>query len=728
MKVKKTEEDIANYRLEKINKIKKKPAKKGFYRLFEEKQDKNINSSNLADGSMSSKIFNKSVNKKNVTLRMLDFEHDATNPNLEDKGPKFFMRVKYLSYVVYIISFLIYKQSLFNCGNVSMNECIEKYDLNILIESFIKCVLSGFILSFNLAMIFWQILATTHLFGFIAFLFLLLMIDMGNDLYSHGLINFILLLITLIYGFLFYCTIKIVVESINNKNYKLLFLMIGVVILALGGFLTIYFLVVSCRYWDKGFGNKKIDNDLNKYGCKILKPNTCYMDMFGSLFDFSKMSKYNCDKNNNPLFNDIINDYVLYYDKEFNEETNVLNYPKTTLMNLYSEEDESSLDKKVINNIIGSEEKDYINSEVFLVRNNSRASIEMNINKNTSLESERKSLSYADAKIKNIIVLYFDSLSRAQFHRKLSDFSSFISDISDLTNNNYDSFEFFKYHTFGTEGFNPTSLSMFFGKNILSPEKNVHMISHLKNNGYITAQSANICSQNLNKNINYNIINDKFDYENIAMFCDPLYNLANTKNYNIKGINSSIKRCLYGKNSYEYVLNYGKIFWNTYPDNNKFLLLGFFDGSEKSGQVVKYMDNSLSDFLLNLINKKQFHKTALFIVSSTGELKMGVFNKIDSEYFYEKNLGSFFIVLHRAGMKQDIIDNLKSNQQSFVTAYDIYDSILSIAYNCFEDECWKNIKNISKNGKSVFGVIDSKKRNCYNYFSEIKQNECFCFN
>ena len=127
MKVKKTEEDIANYRLEKINKIKKKPAKKGFYHLFEEKQDKNINSSNLADGSMSSKIFNKSVNKKNVTLRMLDFEHDATNPNLEDKGPKFFMRVKYLSYAVYIISFLIYKQSLFNCGNVSMNECIVSF-------------------------------------------------------------------------------------------------------------------------------------------------------------------------------------------------------------------------------------------------------------------------------------------------------------------------------------------------------------------------------------------------------------------------------------------------------------------------------------------------------------------------------------------------------------------------------------------------------------------------
>ena len=101
-----------------------------------------------------------------------------------------------------------------------------------------------------------------------------------------------------------------------------------------------------------------------------------------------------------------------------------------------------------------------------------------------------------------------------------------------------------KYHTFGTEGFNPTLLSMFFGKNSITSEKPLHIISHLKKKGYITAQSANVCSQNLNKNINYDIINDKFDYENIAMFCDPLYNLVNIKNSNIKGINSSIRRCL----------------------------------------------------------------------------------------------------------------------------------------------------------------------------------------
>lgn len=72
MKPKKTEEDIVNYRLEKINKIKKKPPKKGFHQLFEEKNI-NMNSSNIADGSLSQKIFNKSVNKKKRNIKNVRF-------------------------------------------------------------------------------------------------------------------------------------------------------------------------------------------------------------------------------------------------------------------------------------------------------------------------------------------------------------------------------------------------------------------------------------------------------------------------------------------------------------------------------------------------------------------------------------------------------------------------------------------------------------------------------
>ena len=724
MRGKKTEEDIVNYRLEKINKIKKKPVKKGFYHLFEEKNN-NMNSSNPADGSLSQKIFNKSGNKKNVTLRMLDFEQDFPSFHVEEQGTQFIQRIKIFSYIIYIITFIFYKQSLLTCeNNLSINACIEKYNIKTLIDCFIKCVLSGFILSINIAMIFYKVLSTAHVFVFIAFLFILLVLDMGFDFYSHGLINFCILLITLIYGFLFYVILKTSIDSLMYKKYKMLLLMISIVVLAIAGFIFIYFLAFNCKYWDKGFRKNKIDNDLNKYSCKIIKPGTCYMDLLGSLFDFSKMANINCQKENNPTFSDVLDNHVLYYDNEFPDNTSILNYPKTNLMDLYDKND-ISIEKKIMSKVTGTYEKDLENSEVFLIRDKKHVNIEMNINKNTTLENERKKLSKNNAKIKNIMVIYFDSLSRAHFHRKFSDFSSFLSDLPEISNGYYDSFEFFKYHTFGNEGINPTLLSMFLGKDSLTYEKPTHIISHLKKNGYITAQSANICSQNLNKNNNINIINDKYDYENIAMFCDPFYNSVNTKNSNVKGINASIKRCLYGKNTFEYVLDYGKLFWDTYPNNNKYLLLGFFDSSEKSGEVVKYMDNYLSEFLLDLINRGKFHKTALFIVSSSGELKMGVYNKLDSEFFYEKNLASFFIVLHKIGLEKELIQNIQLNQQNFVTAYDIHDTLLSVIYDCYDEECLKNIQNKNRRGKSVFNMINSKERDCEAY-PEINENDCYC--
>ena len=724
MRGKKTEEDIVNYRLEKINKIKKKPVKKGFYHLFEEKNN-NMNSSNPADGSLSQKIFNKSGNKKNVTLRMLDFEQDFPSFHVEEQGTQFIQRIKIFSYIIYIITFIFYKQSLLTCeNNLSINACIEKYNIKTVIDCFIKCVLSGFILSINIAMIFYKVLSTAHVFVFIAFLFILLVLDMGFDFYSHGLINFCILLITLIYGFLFYVILKTSIDSLMYKKYKMLLLMISIVVLAITGFIFIYFLAFNCKYWDKGFRKNKIDNDLNKYSCKIIKPGTCYMDLLGSLFDFSKMANINCKKENNPTFSDVLDNHVLYYDNEFPDNTSILNYPKTNLMDLYDKND-ISIEKKIMSKVTGTYEKDLENSEVFLIRDKKHVNIEMNINKNTTLENERKKLSKNNAKIKNIMVIYFDSLSRAHFHRKFSDFSSFLSDLPEISNGYYDSFEFFKYHTFGNEGINPTLLSMFLGKDSLTYEKPTHIISHLKKNGYITAQSANICSQNLNKNNNINIINDKYDYENIAMFCDPFYNSVNTKNANVKGINASIKRCLYGKNTFEYVLDYGKLFWDTYPNNNKYLLLGFFDSSEKSGEVVKYMDNYLSEFLLDLINRGKFHKTALFIVSSSGELKMGVYNKLDSEFFYEKNLASFFIVLHKIGLEKELIQNIQLNQQNFVTAYDIHDTLLSVIYDCYDEECLKNIQNKNRRGKSVFNMINSKERDCEAY-PEINENDCYC--
>ena len=68
---------------------------------------------------------------------------------------------------------------------------------------------------------------------------------------------------------------------------------------------------------------------------------------------------------------------------------------------------------------------------------------------------------------------------------------------------------------------------------------------------------------------------------------------------NKKYSNSNLRRCLYGKDAYEYSLEYAEQFWEQYADKPKFFRLGFIDGHEGSLEVIKYLDEPL----LNMIKK-----------------------------------------------------------------------------------------------------------------------------
>ena len=733
MNKKKNEEEIVNYRLEKINKIKKNPIRKGFARFFDEKNS-SVNLSNIDNGSMSSKIFNKSVNKKNVTLRMLDFEQDYPNQFGIETNNELNSRIKYLSFLINILSFILYKQSLFNCDNLSLNECIDKYNVNIIISSFIKCVLSGLIISVNIAFIFWRLLSIIHLFILLLVIICLLLLDFKNDIYNHGIINFGIFFLSIIFGFLFCLIFQIIISSIKLKKIRNALFLGSVFIITIVGFYILYLVNISCNYWNTGLKNTYIDNDKNKYSCKIISPSKCYMKAFGNFFDFSEMRGYKCDTlPNEPTYGEILENYNLYFDTQFDENVSVLNFPLTNNGNYSGDEfnNENNFARTVNINIKGSKQKDINNSEIFLVRKEKQGNIEMNIIRNKTLAEERIKKTNNSVKLKNIILIYFDSLSRQQLHRKLKSLSGFLSDIYDRGHPNYESFEFLKYHTFENYNLHQSINTMFYGTDSIFnnydniEDKPLHILSHLKQNGYVTAQSANICSKKLSSNY-YNLFQDEFDYENIAMFCDPNYFITNQKISNIKGRHSSLIRCMYGKNTFEYILEYGKIFWETYGDCNKFLRLGFFDGNEKSGEVIKYMDDSLVSFIIDLINGGKFYKTILFLVSGKGEIEMGIYDKNKkSEFYFEKHLGSFFIILNKYGIVDEIMQNVRNNIQNFVTPYDVYDTMLSVIYDCFDINCLEKIKHKSTNGNSVFNNINGFERNCEKY-KEIKENSCHC--
>lgn len=509
-----------------------------------------------------------------------------------------------------------------------------------------------------------------------------------------------------------------------------------------------------------------MDNNRTLYSCEFASPTKCHMNFFSAIIDFSHLRKINC-QNEKPSFDtvqEMWKNHLSY--KELGkliESFEGLVFPLTNNENFTFNKFKSEKDfsNKVKENILFFKEPSEAynsNSEVKLYKNDESFDIDINLQYNQSLSNIRNKIIKEKNKDnknintnKNILFIYIDSLSRSHFYRKMVSVSKFLEKyhLSNLNENNqnanYESFQFFKYQTFKKDYQISSIQGMFYNQitnqNPISnaPYKNIHILSYLKKSGYVTGQSANICSKEFysydleeeNEFFKYAEI-EEYDHENIAMFCDPFYfeDDEDKESYrkNVKGINSSIKRCIYGKNSFEYVLDYGYQFWFKYKNNAKFLRLGFFDGNEKTGEVIKYLDSFLYDFLEKLFNENMLENTVLFIASGQGNVYDEFFNNYNYEdFFIEKYIGALFIFIDKKNINSSYynLNNIRNNQQVMITPYDIKETLESIAgnklYNEMKDKEQKTRSN-SKKGKSLFRYINPKERNC----EIFKLNEEIC--
>ena len=352
----------------------------------------------------------------------------------------------------------------------------------------------------------------------------------------------------------------------------------------------------------------------------------------------------------------------------------------------------------------------------------------ININKNETLSQERKDLGMKyKSKFDNILFIFIDSLSKQHFKRKLKKTTKYIERFMKKNSKyeDYHAYQFMKYTTF--DAFTQMSAQpMFYGEK-MDPElsNGTLIIKYMKERGYITGQSIDLCSRELFVTMN-NCLNKvefaDFDHENVAMFCDAnYYNRQNPYPY-LQGGFSIIRRCLYGRDAFEYVLEYGQKFWEAYPDNKKFLRLGFIDAHERSEEVIKYMDEPLAEFLENLFNKKLLENTAILFVSDHGNGMYGYYRSIKADDFlFERTLAFWFMILH--GYKdQEGINNLKENEQTLLTPYDIHDTLSDIIF----DEVNMDVHTRLDLGQSVFRKIDAKNRTCMKYTEWPLDEMCHC--
>jgi hypothetical protein len=58
-----------------------------------------------------------------------------------------------------------------------------------------------------------------------------------------------------------------------------------------------------------------------------------------------------------------------------------------------------------------------------------------------------------------------------------------------------------------------------------------------------------------------------------------------------------MRRCLYNRDAFEYVFEFGKKFFETYKDEQKIISMNFLDAHEPTGQNIKTMDDGLESYL-----------------------------------------------------------------------------------------------------------------------------------
>ena len=661
--------------------------------------------------------------------------------------------------LIMILSFIFYMQSLDSEYNLENLVFYLYYPMEI--KSFCLCALSGILLGLILFFIYLKFFFVEHLIYIFIIYSIIIFRNHGSTVGHHGLFNaFIFLLVAFfILGILL--SFHLIYKFANKRNYMNL----------IGAIIILFFILFewnmiirkknvdySCKKWDINLNGTSVnainDIDKNDISCYVNKPNGyCYMNKLINYFDLTKDQKINCairKESEKAIFiNSIIGN------KEKYKNTKIFGFPYTNkdpkffLKNQKSDED---FRKLVMGNIIDVEKLEpgeaHPESVLDFSKNN-YGELKINLIKNESLEKERLDIEKDKNNkfiFKNIFMIYSDATSRAHFQRSFPKLSKFIQRFLPYNKENtMRSFQFNKYHSFYSQT-HYNIIPMFYGDSFFS-HKGTHSVKYFKENGFITGHVVDMCSKE-----QYNIVHmpnsreehdereyEEWDHENVAYLCEDNFRNKVHNNFfgktSVQGSFSSMEKCLFGQTVSEHMINYATQFWEKYPNNRKYFRIAFNYGHEKTGAIIKYLDDPLYNMLSGLYKKGLLKDTAIFIVSDHGNQNNGVYDIINSaEWELEKRYPFFVLILNNNELfkKSDYEQNLLKNQQIMVTPYDIHDTMIHIIYgddnsHLLSKDRDKKGFSVKNKGNSMFKNFDNNDRQCQKYRDDWKdKNFCKC--
>ena len=487
----------------------------------------------------------------------------------------------------------------------------------------------------------------------------------------------------------------------------------------------------NCDNFYKGIGGVDIEYNNKTDKCYMIRPNYCSMKYLDPFFDASNL-KGGCKGKWNTKRR-----FLKYLDKRLNE-TNHFYYPRIEFAprETYTE----NIFNYVFKNIGSVKENpaEAEKAEIFLDFENDLGKITINLKKNETLIKERRALAKKnDVKFDNVYIFYIDALSRNHFLKRMKKitkvldemlYSKKIENKNEKQNKNgdkrykrYNSYQFIKYQNMpGTTS--PNMFPLFYGVPTMD-NTGLSLTKFFKEKGFITGNTINSCYRDLyhwqytyfkNKTI------ENFDHENMPMFCDTNFLDPNMIWAYQQGENSIFRKCIYGRDSYEYMFEYMTQFLEAYKDERKYMRMCFSDAHEATQNVIKHVDGPMYNFLNLILDKYSDNKTAIIFLSDHGGKLPGPYAVLFiEEWKFESELSSLFLVLPENNDKYNK-DIVLKNEKRFLSSYDVYSTLLDYI-NVNKSE----LKGIRQEyGQSLLTEIDGMKRDCIT----VGVKNCYCHN
>ena len=650
----------------------------------------------------------------------------------KEKIRKFIKQILIL--IMFGLSYWFYYISLEPCLD-GLGRCSSYIDWmkKKIIEEIISCIL----LTIMIQLIILKVVSKMHLIHtIIAFVFFH-SYNHGMDFEDHGYFNFFFYFIIVGIFNLLMLPLDIFIYCLKKDNNKKL------VLIYLGLFLLFGFIIYNylfnyksnCSEWPKGLNDTFLENNSSKYGCQIKFPKTCAYKVFDFIQDYSKIRGYDC-----KTLNDIkIKEKLFKFSTSpfITKETTRVGFPLTNKDPSCFKDSEKTkpVVDYVLKNLVDMDNKEILDkyfkdkmpeiSVDFSDKNKGKLKIDVHFNK--TLSEERKLLeSNSEPYSKNVLLLYIDSVSRANSLRKLKKTMKFFEKFMPYKggfNEKYPSeifhsFQFFKYHSFfGYTSFNYPIL--FYGQKRLENNPKHPISYYFKQNGFITCNVIDFCEYE-NARTYHNFTQDEvFDHQYLS--CD----------LNDEELSSNFIRCLYGKQNMEHFLEYIEQFWRKYKDNRKYVSLFTNHGHEGTLNVIKYQDDIIANFFNRLFDDNLLKDTSIIFLSDHGAGMPSIYYIYDF-YNIEIFLPSLYIFVNdRKNISYETqYKYIHENQQNLITGFDIYNTLGNILYGDKYDNIPNKTLEIdsfkSSFGISLFNRINAKDRfpKKYDNYSLISLDIC----